>query len=199
MPLTAAQQRLFLAAVHAEQRVTKAVRRKCFISYHAADADEVTTFVQKFEDVIIPKIIGVTDDDPWVDSTNTDYIMDKVREKYLTDSTVTIVMVGKCTWARKYVDWEVYSSLRNDKNNRRNGLMAIELPSRGDGKLPPRVSDNFKKDSNDNNVGYARYWVYPGSDATLRGWVEDAFEARTNRSHLIDNTHARKTNNSPCP
>src|SRR4051812_6301846 len=118
-----AQRRLLLAALRAEQRVTKAVRRKCFISFHAGDADEVTAFVERFEEVIIPKVLGVTDDDPWVNSINTDYIMDKVREKYLTDSTVTIVMVGRCTWARKYVDWEIYSSLRNDKNNRRNGLL----------------------------------------------------------------------------
>ncbi|WP_372493341.1 TIR domain-containing protein [Janibacter melonis] len=38
--------------------------------------------------------------------------MDRIRTKYLGDSSVTIVLVGSCTWARRYVDWEVYSSLR---------------------------------------------------------------------------------------
>ena len=140
----------------------------------------------------------MTDDDPWVDSTNTDYVMDQVREKYLTDSTVTIVLVGRCTWARKYVDWEVYSSLRNDRLNRRNGLIAIELASRGTAGLPSRVGDNVVRDPNGNNLGYARYWVYPAGDEVLRRWIEDAYSARTTRSHLIDNRRPRRINNSPC-
>jgi hypothetical protein len=131
--------RVYAAAEAAIQKSTEPTRRKCFVSYHAADADEVAAFINKFGTVFIPKVIGVSDSDPFVDSEDTDYILDKIREKYLTDSTVTIVLVGKCTWARKYVDWEVYSSLRNDKNNPRNGLLAIELPSRGTGALPARV------------------------------------------------------------
>lgn len=65
-----------------------------------------------------------------------------IRDKYLADSTVTIVLVGHCTWARRYVDWEVYSSLRRDRNNRLNGLLAITLPLTAEywGKrLPDRV------------------------------------------------------------
>ena len=56
--------------------------------------------------------------------------MDRIRDYYLTDSSVTIVLVGACTWARKYIDWEVYSTLRRDKNNRLSGLMAIEPSER---------------------------------------------------------------------
>lgn len=195
---SAARQRLLLAAAAAEYKSSRHVRRKCFVSYHAADADEVADFIERFDDVFIPKVIGVKDSDPFVDSANTDYIMDKIREKYLTDSTVTIVLVGECTWARKYVDWEVYSSLRNDKNNRRNGVLAIELPSRSTGSLPPRVADNVSRDKNGADLGYARYYVYPGSDSSLRSWIEDAFTARTDLSHLIKNTRARKIKNSPC-
>ena len=82
----------------------KAVRHKCFISYHQADLDEVTQFIETFEDAFIPQVIGLSDDDDFIDSIDTDYVMDKIREKYLTNSTVTIVLVGKCTWARRYVD-----------------------------------------------------------------------------------------------
>ena len=55
--------------------------------------------------------------------------MRKIREKYLTNSTVTIVFIGECTKARKYVDWEIASSLRNDPNNGRSGLLGINLKS----------------------------------------------------------------------
>jgi Thoeris protein ThsB, TIR-like domain len=94
------------------------VRHKCFLSYHSADATEVLDFVESFDDVFIPKAIGVSDDDPFIDSYDTDYVMDHIRDKYLANSTVTIVLIGACTWSRKYVDWEVYSSLRRDSNNR---------------------------------------------------------------------------------
>lgn len=171
-----------------------ATRRKVFVSYHAADADEVVAFVESYGHTFIPRTVGVTDEDDFIDSTNTDYILDKIREKYLTDSTVTLVLIGKCTWARKFVDWEVFSSLRNDPKNRRSGLLAITLPSAANysGKrLPDRVDDNVDGDN-----GYARWWKYPTSADQVRQYIQTAFDART--AMTPDNSRARKINNSPC-
>jgi hypothetical protein len=192
-----ARDRLLLSTQAAIARGTDPTRHKCFVSYHAGDADEVTAFIDRFGHLFLPKVIGVSDSDPFVNSDDTDYVMDQVRENYLTDSTVTIVLVGRCTWARKYVDWEVYSSLRNDKNNRLNGVLAIELPSRGTGSLPARVDDNVIRDGH-NDIGYARWHVYPTSSETLRSLIEDAYVARTSRAHLIDNSRPRRLNNSAC-
>jgi hypothetical protein len=193
-----ARRRLYSAVEASVAKSTTAVRRKCFISYRATDVNYVTQFVESFADVFIPKVIGVSDDDPFVDSTDTDYVMDKIREKYLTDSTVTIVLVGKCTWSRKYVDWEVYSTLRDDTNNRRSGLLAIELPTRGDAPLPARVSDNVRRDANGEDIGYARWHVYPRTGSALRNLIEDAYNARSTRASLIVNTRDRRMNNSSC-
>ena len=171
-------------------------RHKCFVSYHAADSDEVTDFVEDFGDVFIPRVIGVSEEDDFIDSDDTDYVMDRIRDKYLRDSTVTIVLIGQCTWARRFVDWEVNSSLRNDKLNRRNGLMAITLLSRADKsrQLPARVDDNV-----DGNKLYARWWKYPTSESSLRDWIEQAFDARTTKVHLINNTRDRRLRNASCP
>ncbi|MGY2067015.1 TIR domain-containing protein [Blastococcus sp. SYSU DS0619] len=175
------------------------VRHKCFLSYHAADAEEVLGFVESFDSVFIPKCLGVDEDDPWIDSEDTDYIMDRVRDKYLSESTVTIVLVGKCTWARKFVDWEIYSSLRRDRVNRLNGLLAIQLPSVAAGvTLPDRVSDNVLRDRQGSDFGYGRYYVYPSSKASLQSWIQDAFDARRTRDQLIRNGRARKKYNSAC-
>lgn len=174
-------------------------RHKCFLSYHSVDADAVADFVTSFGDVFIPKVIGLSESDPLIGSNDTDYIMDRIREKYLTDSTVTMVLLGKCTWSRRFVDWEVYSSLRRGKVNRLNGLMAVNLPSIGvsdSSKLPPRVDDNLPRANGPDT--YARWYRYPTSSNQLKGWVEDAFTARTTRSKLITNTRARKINSSPC-
>ena len=175
----------------------KAARHKVFVSFHQIDESEAEGFIDSFQDAFIPRVLGASDEDDFIDSDDTDYVMDQIREKYLTDSTVTLVLVGKCTWARRYVDWEVYSSLRNDKNNKRSGLLAITLPSAADysgKKLPARVDDNVNGDA-----GYARWWKHPSTVLVLKDRIEEAFQARTNKADLIENTRARKTNNSSCP
>jgi hypothetical protein len=196
---TQTELRLSRVAEAASRKSDDPTRRKCFVSYRAADADEVENFLDSHGQVFIARVIGVTDEDDFIDSDNDDYVFDRIRDKYLRDSTVTIVLVGKCTWARRYVDWEVYSSLRQDKNNRRNGLLAITLPSAANysGKrLPARVDDNVAADQ---SLGYARWKKYPRSSSSLRTWIEDAFEARTVRAHLINNTRPRRLRNARCP
>jgi hypothetical protein len=99
------------------------IRHKSIISYHSTDAEEVLKFVNDFDSVFIPRSVGLSDEDgPLVDSDDGDYVTDTIRDKYLRDSTVTIVMIGRCTWSRRFVDAEVYSSLRRGKINRLNGL-----------------------------------------------------------------------------
>jgi hypothetical protein len=177
-----------------------ATRRKCFISYHKADENEVSQFIKDFGPTnFIHRRISEMDQNI-VESSDTEYVMRRIRELYLTDSTVTIVLVGKCTWARRYVDWEVASTLRNDLRNGRSGLLAITLPSAANysGKqLPARVADNVTGDYG--YGGYARWMKYPKSSSELESWIEDAYNARTSRSSLIDNRRDRMSYNRTCP
>ena len=71
-------------------------RHKCFVSYHVNDIDEVETFLDDFGTEFIPRSVGVTIEDDFVDSTDDDYIKTRIRELYLSDSTVTIVLLGTC-------------------------------------------------------------------------------------------------------
>lgn len=174
------------------------VRHKCFISYHGADTDRVTDFVEEFNDVFIPRVVGVSDSDHFKDPVNSEdeeYIKAQIAAKYLSDSTVTILYVGQCAWARKYVDWELSSSLRNDSVNKRNGLMAITPADGSTNRLPARFADNYAKDGSK----YARYYHYPKSDASLRAWIEDGFNARDSRARFISNKRALRKINSLCP
>ncbi len=92
------------------------IRHKVFISYYQADQDEVVEFVNTFDeerDVFIARVIGTEMSQDIIDSNDPAYVMRRIRELYLGDSTVTIVMIGKCTWARRYVDWELQATLRH--------------------------------------------------------------------------------------
>lgn len=182
----------------ARQGRTAPVRHKCFISYHGADIVGVTDFVEKFNDVFIPRVVGASDSDHFIDpvsSEDEEYIKQQIGSKYLSDSTVTILYVGQCTWARKYVDWELSSSLRNDTVNKRNGLLALTPADRSTNKLPSRFTDNWSDDGS----RYARYYYYPQSADSLRAWIEDAFIARDTRSSLINHARALRKINSACP
>lgn len=173
------------------------VRHKCFISYHGADIDAVTDFVEEFSEIFIPRVIGVSDNDHFkdpIDSIDEEYIKERIGSKYLADSTVTILFLGACTWSRKYVDWELSSSLRHGSVNKRNGLMAITPADRSLHRLPERFADNFSL----SKPSYAAYYYYPRTKRDLREWIEDGFQARTARSHLIDNSGALHRRNYPC-
>ena len=175
----------------------KPVRHKCFITYHGADIDAVSAFVETYADVFIPRVIGVSDSDHFQDpitSEDEEYIKSQIGSKYLSDSTVTILFVGQCTWSRKFVDWELSSTLKDGAVNKRNGLMAITPQDRSQNSLPSRFSDNWK-----GSEKYARYYYYPKSATELRGCIEDAFQARTTRTHLIDDSRVLRKINSACP
>lgn len=145
----------------------------------------------------IPRSVGVTEADDFVQSNDPDYIKRRIRELYLADSTVTILLLGACTWSRKFVDWELSSSLRNDTVNRRNGLLAMPLPSTG-GKvrLPDRLRDNW--DPNHPDDSFASFVDYPSSGLLLRTHIESAYKARNRKAVLINNHRALKLRNTAC-
>lgn len=174
-------------------------RHKVFIAYYEDDRVEVDAFVDRWavrEEVFIPKVLGISSSDDFINSDDTNYVMDRIRSKYLGDSTVTIVLIGICTHSRRYVDWEIKSSLRHGDVYTPNGLLGILLPSAGQGAyLPERFAANW----NTAEVEcYARYRYAPTSAMELRSWIEDAHAARTSRAHLITNSADMMRYNARC-
>lgn len=165
------------------------VRHKCFVSYHQADKKAVDGFVEKFSGGFIRRGMEMTDD--IINSNNPDYVMKRIRELYLKDSTVTIVLIGRCTWARRYVDWEVQSSLRQPADGLPNGLVAIQLWESYK-TLPNRVQLNL-------DSGYSKFYKYPASQAGFDSIVDEAFNARTTLASKIANPRDRFKYNRTCP
>ena len=77
------------------------IRRKVFISHYGVDRTAVRSFIDKWSNVFIAKELGVYDDEDFIDSNNGSYVMSQIRQKYLSDSTVTIVLLGTCTHSRR--------------------------------------------------------------------------------------------------
>ncbi len=184
-----------------------AIRRKVFISYFKGDKPWVdhlvTSYGQPGIGVFIPSVVGVMDEDIFVDSDNPEYIISAIRERYIKDTTVTIVVIGPCTHSRKYVDWEIKSSLRQSSNGIPNGMLGLAVTPVKDSAgnaiwhtLPDRFSKNYIYQKPTNS--YARYYDWPTSAETLRRWIEEAYQQAVNQAHLIENPQEMIWKNLTC-
>ena len=83
-------------------------RHKVFVSYHHKNDQKYRNdFEDLFanqHDIMISKSVQIGDIDT---NLKTDTIRQKIRDEYLRDSTVTIVLIGSQTWQRKHVDWKL--------------------------------------------------------------------------------------------
>lgn len=166
-------------------------RHRVFVSYHHAnDENYKNIFELRFGNAykaIHSRSVQLGDIDS---SVSTEGIRRIIRERYLTDSTVTIVLVGTETHKRKHVDWEIGASLRNTANNVRSGLLGILLPSYqqtmskpntyDSDTIPPRLRDNV-------NCGYAKLYSWSNDAEDVAGWIHDAFNRRSTIEP--DNSH----------
>jgi hypothetical protein len=166
-------------------------KHNTFISHHHVnDESSKIEFKKLFvdtHDVIVPWDVEIGDIDP---NLKTDTIRHKIRDQYLRDSTVTVVLIGLKTWQRKHVDWEISSSIRDTQRNKRAGLLGIFLPSyplTPDNKynpktIPPRLYDNVK-------CGFATLHKWSNNPVNVQGWIHSAFERREkihpNNSRLL--------------
>jgi hypothetical protein len=155
-------------------------RHKVFVSYHhALDESYKKIFELRFGNAfgaIVPGSVNDGDIDP---SLPTDSIRQKIRDKYLRDTSVTVVLIGAETWQRKHVDWEIGSSIRHTEYNPRSGLLGILLPTypRADKSkynlrtIPPRLHDNIKCE-------FASIHNWSEDPATVQGWIHQAYLRR---------------------
>ncbi len=106
-------------------------KHKVFISYHHKGDQlykEALLEVNKILNIFIDASVDTGDIGEDLDD---DTIRQKIRDEYLKDSTVTIVLVGLETKYRKHIDWEIYSSMYNGKINKQSGVLVINLPDTG--------------------------------------------------------------------
>lgn len=102
---------------------------RVFVSfYHRDDQGYKDALVKcaKENEVFIDGSVDTGDIDD--DNLTDEQIREIIRDEYLADTTVTIVLVGSNTKNRKHVDWEIYSSMFDGKKNKKSGIIVIMLP-----------------------------------------------------------------------
>ncbi len=152
-------------------------KRKVFISYHHRGDqlwfDEFTRlFAERYEIFYDKSLDGrIRSDDP-------EYTNRTIREEHIVGSSITIVLCGAETCKRKYVDWEIHSTLHHE-----HALLGIALPTAIKGNaggiiVPGRLHDNIQS-------GYAHWldrWV--NDPQTLQTFIEVAIQKSQEKSKI---------------
>jgi len=149
----------------------QAKRPRIFVSYqHSSDRP----YYEEFSRIFHEEYESVYDNSlrDSIDSENSEYVIQQIREKYITGTSCTIVLIGPTSFQRKFVDWEIKATL-----DKEHGLIGIQLPNvvpswNGQVVVPTRFNANI-------NSGYA---VWQGiswqqliaNPASLKQHVADA-------------------------
>jgi len=163
------------------------VKPRLFVSYHhGGDQAWYEAFSQKFHDDY--DVIYDNSLDRRIDSDNVEYVIQRIRDDYISGTSCTIVLVGAQTWGRKYVDWEIKATL-----DKEHGLLGVQLPTarieQGKVIVPERLHDNIA-------TGYAVWTSWQGLMARPTQFQEHVVEAKTKSSALIVNTRDRRLRNA---
>lgn len=170
-------------------------RHNVFVSYHHDnDQNYRNAFENLFAnvyDIIVSRSVQIGDIDP---NLQTDTIRQIIRDEYLRDSTVTVVLIGTETWKRKHVDWEIGSSIRQTRYSSRSGLLGILLPTYRISEpnkfdpytIPPRLYKNFQ-------CGFAKIFVWNNNPLDVSGWIHEAYQRRNTVNP--DNSYLSFVNN----
>ena len=156
-------------------------RHKVFVSYHHENDQEYKDrLVEEMAADIVDRSVEDGDID---DGLGTEAMWGRIRDDHIADATVLLVLIGRHTWSRKFVDWEIGSALNRSRHNSRCGVLGIVLPDHPDyGKS--QLDPNLLPQRLAANVGggdpYVRLYDWPGdgSLSVIRDWVDVAFQRR---------------------
>lgn len=136
-------------------------KRKCFISFKTEDESYKTEIQEELDIDMIDKSLN----EP-IDSDDEDYIMRKIREDHLSDSTVTIFLIGtkssenESDEDKRYIKRELQASLYNGEDNTRNGILGVVLPEMTD--------DIYKGSYECSECGCTHNYVNISDNTTIR-------------------------------
>ena len=163
--------------------------KNCFVSYHHGnDQRHISRLRRKIRGMKVADYSLKYD----IGNLTDDTIYKKIRSK-MRNCSVTVVLIGERTGHRKWVDWEIWASLRGYnhpydpiRSFKPNGLLAIFLPVASHS-VPNRLQDNI-------NSGYAICMDWKNLARDFESKVNYAYWNRTNKTCQIRNGRPRMDN-----
>ena len=165
------------------------VKHKIFVSYHhGGDQAYYDAFSKAFHDTY--DVIFDNSLERKIDSDDADYVMRQIRENYIKGSSCTIVLVGKDTSGRKFVDWEIKATL-----DREHGLIAVYLPTAS---RDPTNSKTIVPDRLHSNIqsGFASWVSWQDITASVVQLERYVADAKSRNTKLIVNPRDIRLRNS---
>ena len=180
--------------------VTTIPKHKVFISYfHQDDQEYKNRLVQALDSKFVDK--SVSQGDIHDEGLPLDEIRRTIRNDHIADATVTIVLIGPCTWQRKHVDWEISASLIDRPNNQRCGILGLLLPTHLDYRkrpkdrnprlIPPRLERNI---GSNNPFAVIYKWPRKGLPKKVLAKIHAAFLRRNQTPWPDDNLDLFRNN-----
>ncbi|MGG2019683.1 TIR domain-containing protein [Pseudomonas sp. S8] len=164
----------------------KPVKHKIFVSYHhKLDQAYYDAFSKQFHDT--HEAIHDASLDNEIESDDTEYVIRRIREEYITGTSCTIVLIGAETYQRKYIDWEIKATL--DKEHALLGIYLPSAPRNGVNiTVPIRLADNVRS-------GYAVFTSWKNATESPESLDKYISEAKGKYKSLIDNSRDKKKRN----
>jgi len=164
------------------------IKRKVFISFHHKNDqwayDYFSTKFSETHDIFHDRSIGET----LVRSDDPEYVDRAIRDDYIKGSSLTIVLCGAETFNRKYVDWEIHSTLHHEHALLGIGLYNAPRNIHGHAIVPARLHHNIAS-------GYAHFITWVEDAVVLKNHIDHAIQ-RSQQKSLIINHHEKMSRNS---
>lgn len=89
-----------------------------------------------------------------------------IRDDYIKDATVLILLCGQNTKKRKHIDWEIHAAMYDSETNRQMGIIVINLPTisqsirASSNEEKPLLSNSSNWYRIDNRTDYEQHYPY---------------------------------------
>ena len=112
-------------------------RHKVFISYYHKDDQQYKDYLINMQELNPQtwQLQSIFEDysvhENEIDDTGltSEQIRCIIRDEYIKDATVLILLCGQNTKSRKHVDWEIHAAMYNSDVNPQMGILVINLPT----------------------------------------------------------------------
>ena len=201
-------------------------KHKVFISYYHQDDQNYKDHLERmnyYGELFVN--MSVRDGDIDDRGMTSEQIRIKIRDEYIKDATVLVLLCGKNTKGRKHIDWELHAAMYNTEKNPKMGILIVNLPGSGNvlRRASQREGEIISSNSNWYNVktreeNHSKYPDMPeriidnflkdGVDLTVVEWskiennkevlkelIHHAFDRRINQEY--DTSKLLRSGNSP--